>query len=39
VWSVDPTGVVTFAPFPGTEGTATIAYVVSDDDGNVSDRS
>jgi len=36
VWSVDAAGVVTFDPVPGFEGTATIQYVVSDDDGNVS---
>jgi len=36
VWSVDPTGVVTFDPAPGFEGTATVPYVVSDSGGNVS---
>jgi len=36
VWTVTPTGNVMFDPAPGFEGTATIPYVVSDDDGNVS---
>ena len=36
VWTADPTGVVTFDPAATFEGTATIDYVVSDDDGNVS---
>ena len=36
VWSVDPTGVVTFNPVASFEGNASISYTVQDDDGNVS---
>jgi len=36
VWTVDPTGVVTFDPAPGFEGVASIPYSVEDDDGNMS---
>ena len=35
-WSVDPVGMVTFDPVSTFEGSASIAYTVSDDDGNVS---
>ncbi len=36
VWSVDPTGELTFNPDSAFQGDATLSYVVSDDDGNVS---
>jgi len=35
-WTLDTAGDVTFDPTPGFEGSATVPYVVSDDDGNVS---
>lgn len=35
-WSVDATGALSFDPVSSFEGTATIAYTVADDDGNVS---
>jgi len=36
VWTVDATGLVAFAPAPGFEGVATVPYVVTDADGNIS---
>ena len=35
-WSVDGSGELTFNPLPSFEGVATVSYVVSDDDGNLS---
>jgi len=36
VWTVDAAGELTFDPDSDFEGTTTIPYTVSDDDGNVS---